>query len=125
MGKEWSIPEKEWFFLINRMINEVFNMLHSFTADLEAIIPVPSSRFRKTPCHAVGKASTREVTFPVFAALMSEIAFGHQYLRKSIKFINVGYQLCPAITVQLAVSICILWRWIIPCDTMSAGIVPR
>ncbi len=43
MRQEWSIPEKEWFFLLKRMIDEMFDRLDPFPTDGQSLIPMALS----------------------------------------------------------------------------------
>ena len=72
-GRNGAVPEEERRALLRGLIDEVEHRLHTFTADLQAVVAVPPAGIREAAGHAVRKAASLVTAFPPLAGLMAEI----------------------------------------------------
>ena len=101
MGKKHAVPEEEGLFLCNGMVNEFFDRLHSFPANLQSIITMATARLGKSPGHPMGEPTMLVTSFPPFTALMTEITTFGEELRQGVKFIEIGDELGTALVVKV------------------------
>ena len=71
MRQKGGIPDEEWLFLLLGFVDKIEHGIQSFSSDLQAIVPMPSTRFRVPPGHPMGESTPLIRTFPPFTALMT------------------------------------------------------
>ena len=124
MREKHAIPEKEWLFFRNGMVNEFFDRLHSFPTDLQAVVTMTTSSFRKSPGHPMGESTVPVTPFPPFSALVAEITTFAEKLGQGIELVEIGYELGPALVVKFGTALGVLGRWIVSRYAMPMGEMP-
>ena len=115
MGQKGGVPQEERLVLLECVIDKCLNRFHAGTADFEAVVSMASTGLGEAASHAVGEAASAEVAFPVFAALVAEVALFAEKFREGVEFVDIGDERGAALFVEVGVALGILGGGVVAC----------
>jgi len=95
MRQHRCVPDKKWLLSSHRPIHEFQNRRHTLTANLQTVIPVTATLFRKSASHACSESAPLPAALPPFSRLQAGVTGRRQQPRQRRHTIHSGNQLFP------------------------------